>query len=47
MIEVMVSLGTDADRKKRIDAALVEKLGEAGIDANDIHVRRKVWSVNG
>ena len=38
MIEVLVSSGTDANRKKGLVAALVEKLGEAGIDPNDILV---------
>ena len=38
MIEVMVSSGTDTNRKKGLVAALVEKLGEAGIDPNDIMV---------
>ncbi len=38
MIEVLVSSGTDANRKKSLVAALVEKLGEAGIDPNDIMV---------
>jgi Tautomerase enzyme len=38
MIEVLVSSGTDTDRKKKLVAALVEKLGEAGIDANDLMV---------
>ena len=38
MIEVLISLGTDRDRKKGLVAALVEKLGEAGIDPNDIMV---------
>src|ERR1700681_1632470 len=38
MIEVLVSSGTDTDRKKRLVVALVEKLGEAGIDPNDIMV---------
>jgi hypothetical protein len=38
MIEVLVSSGTDANRKKSLVAALVEKLGEAGIDLNDIMV---------
>jgi hypothetical protein len=38
MIEVLVSSGTDTNRKKGLVAALVEKLGEAGIDANDIMV---------
>jgi Tautomerase enzyme len=38
MIEVLVSSGTDTDRKKSLVAALVEELGEAGIDPNDIMV---------
>jgi hypothetical protein len=38
MIEVLISSGTDTDRKKNLVAALVEKLGEAGIDPNDIMV---------
>jgi hypothetical protein len=38
MIEVMVSSGTDTNRIKGLVAALVEKLGEAGIDPNDIMV---------
>ncbi len=38
MIEVLVSSGTDANRKRVLVAALVEKLGEAGIDPNDIMV---------
>jgi hypothetical protein len=38
MIEVLVSSGTDTDRKKGLVVALVEKLGEAGIDPNDIIV---------
>jgi hypothetical protein len=38
MIEVLVSSGTDTDRKKSLVAALVEKLGESGIDPNDIMV---------
>jgi hypothetical protein len=38
MIEVLVSSGTDTDRKHGLVAALVEKLGEAGIDPNDIMV---------
>jgi hypothetical protein len=38
MTEVLVSSGTDTNRKKGLVAALVEKLGEAGIDANDIMV---------
>jgi hypothetical protein len=38
MIEVLVSSGTDTSRKKSLVVALVEKLGEAGIDPNDIMV---------
>ena len=38
MIEVLVSSGTDTGRKRRLVAALVEKLGEAGMDPNDIMV---------
>jgi hypothetical protein len=38
MIEVLVSSGTDTDRKKGLVVALVEELGEAGIDPNDIMV---------
>jgi len=38
MIEVLVSSGTDTNRKKGLVAALIEKLGEAGIDPNDIMV---------
>jgi|SRR5579859_1143330 len=38
MIEVLISSGTDKDRKQRLVAALVEKLGEGGVDANDIMV---------
>ena len=38
MIEVLVSSGTDTDRKKSLVPALVEKLGEAGTDPNDIMV---------
>jgi hypothetical protein len=38
MIEVLVSSGTDTNRKKSLVVALVEKLGEAGIDPNDIMV---------
>jgi hypothetical protein len=38
MIEVLVSSGTDTDRKRGLVAALVEKLGKAGVDANDIMV---------
>src|ERR1700746_3138689 len=36
MIEVLVSSGTDTNRKKGLVAALLEKLGEAGIDPSDI-----------
>ena len=38
LIEVLVSSGTDINRKKGLVAALVEKLGEAGVDPNDIMV---------
>ena len=38
MIEVLVSSGTDTNRKKGLVAALVEKLGEADIGPNDIMV---------
>ena len=38
MIEVLVSSRTDSSRKKSLVAALIEKLGEAGIDPNDIMV---------
>jgi hypothetical protein len=38
MLEVLVSSETDADRKQSLVAALVERLGEAGIDPNDIMV---------
>jgi hypothetical protein len=38
MIEVLVSSGTDTNRKRALVAALVEKLGGAGIDPNDIMV---------
>jgi hypothetical protein len=38
MIEVLVSSGTATNRKKCLVAALVQKLGEAGIDPNDIMV---------
>jgi hypothetical protein len=38
MIEVLVSSGTDTNQKRGLVAALVEKLGEAGIDPNDIMV---------
>src|ERR1700730_12972109 len=36
VIEVLVSSGTDTDRKRALVATLVEKLGGAGIDPNDI-----------
>jgi Tautomerase enzyme len=38
MIEVLVSSGTDGDKKKRLLAALVEALDGAGADPNDIMV---------
>jgi hypothetical protein len=38
MFEVMVSTGTDINRKRGLVAALIEKLGEARIDPNDIMV---------
>ena len=38
MIEVLVSSGTDTDRKRSLVAALVEKLGEASVDPNNIMV---------
>jgi hypothetical protein len=38
MIEVLVSSGTETGRKRGLVAALVEKLGEAGVDPNDIMV---------
>jgi hypothetical protein len=38
MIEVLVSSGTGTNRKNGLVVALVEKLGEAGIDPNDIMV---------
>jgi hypothetical protein len=38
MIEVLISSGTDIDRKKSLVVALVEKLGEAGVDPNDVMV---------
>ena len=38
MIEVMVSSGTDTNMKKTLVAALVEKLGDAGIEPNDVMV---------
>jgi hypothetical protein len=38
MIEVLVSTGTDMSKKKGLVGALVEKLGEIGVDPNDIMV---------
>ena len=38
MIEVLLSSGTGTNQKKRLVAVLVEKLGEAGINPNDIMV---------
>ena len=38
MIEVLISSGTQSDRKRDLVAALAEKLGETGIDPNDIMV---------
>src|SRR5580700_7745600 len=38
MIEVLVSSGTDINRKRGLVAALIKKLGEVGIDRNDIMV---------
>jgi phenylpyruvate tautomerase PptA (4-oxalocrotonate tautomerase family) len=38
MIEVLVSSGTDAGRKTRLLQALVEALGGAGTDPNDVMV---------
>ena len=38
MTEVLVSYGTDADGKTRLLAALVEVLGAAGTDPNEIIV---------
>ena len=38
MIEVLVSSGTDVERKRRLLAALVEALDGAGTDPNDILV---------
>jgi predicted GNAT family acetyltransferase len=35
---VLVSSGTDTDRKRGLVAALVEKLSEANVDPNDIMV---------
>ena len=38
MIEVMASSGTDTGMKRSLVAALVEKLGQDGVDPNDIMV---------
>jgi hypothetical protein len=38
IIEVLASSRTDTNRKEGLVAALVEKLGESGIDPNDIMV---------
>ena len=38
MIEVLVSSGTDTDRKRALVAALIEKLGEASVEPNNIMV---------
>jgi hypothetical protein len=38
MIEVTVSSGTDTNMKKTLVSALVEKLGDAGIEPNDVMV---------
>jgi hypothetical protein len=38
IIEVLVSSRAGTNRKKRLVAALVEKLAEAGIDPNDVMV---------
>jgi hypothetical protein len=38
MIEVMVSSGTDTGMKRSLVAALVDKLGQDGVDPNDIMV---------
>jgi hypothetical protein len=38
MTEVLVSSGTNTDMRKGLVAALVDRLGEAGIDPNDIMV---------
>lgn len=38
LIEVLVSTGTDISRKKNLVVELVEKLKEAGVEANDIMV---------
>lgn len=38
LIEVLISTATELDRKKSLVLALVEKLGEVGVDANNIMV---------
>jgi hypothetical protein len=38
LIEVLLSTGTQISRKKKLVVDLVEKLAEAGVDANDIMV---------
>jgi hypothetical protein len=38
MIEVLVSSGTEVEKKTRLLAALVEALGGAGTDPNDVMV---------
>jgi Tautomerase enzyme len=38
MIQVLVSSGTDTDRRRGLVGALVEKLGEASVDPNNIIV---------
>jgi hypothetical protein len=38
MVEVVVSSGTEAERKHTLLAALIDQLGPAGVDANDAMV---------
>lgn len=38
LIEVLISSGTPNGRKRGLVAALIEKLGEAGIEPNDVMV---------
>jgi hypothetical protein len=38
LIEALISSGTDTHKKKSLVAALVEKLGEVGVDPNEIMV---------
>jgi hypothetical protein len=38
LIEVLLSTGTQISRKKKLVVDLVEKLAEAGVDANDVMV---------